>query len=299
MMSNNFSGRSIKSDFVLVGLIVVFVLVVGTLIYFNSGSRVTEGSNEGGAIRGAEELSKHVPLNLSEDDILVSFRIDDITSFREGYENILENSLYLARKYDVTFDLGVIAKNFDATEDNKSFSIYENNQDVFEIVAHGYDHKNYLDNASSKEFGDGIPFEIQEDHIRKMNEIFKERNLTQAAKIFLLPGSRGNNNTIFLANKYGYKLITQSALPGKQGSLIVSDSYMSIPMEENIASEIQLAKDHLEDLIKNNETEIQIILHPVNFYKIENSEELIKEIASLRKENKNIRFGFISERLDK
>ncbi len=113
-----------KIDKVMLVLILAFVLVVGLLIYFNTGSRavitgdaVLVGEDSGETASGTLGLvRKYVPLELSDDDILVSFRIDDIT-FETKQKPVLENALYLARKYNVTFDLAVIAKTFDEKAD--------------------------------------------------------------------------------------------------------------------------------------------------------------------------------------
>ena len=157
-----------KTDkLVLLGLAVAFLVVVATLVYFNTGDRANitgdavamgrispNGKNAAdptgdvvyvGMDSGdttpeiIRPVRKHVPLELSDDDILVSFRIDDIT-FETKQKEVLENALYLARKYGVTFDLAVIADRFDRKMDKDVFKIYGDNQDVFEVVAH---HKSF------------------------------------------------------------------------------------------------------------------------------------------------------------
>lgn len=250
----------------------------------------------------------HTPINLSKDDILISFRIDDIT-FVRGQKPVLENALLLARKYNITFDLAVIAKNFDERADPDTYQIFLDNQDVFEIVSHGLTHVNPINKSSTGEFYDEpnnkhIPPEIQEDHIRKMRDIFVAHNLTNyGAKIFLLPWSSGDQTTIDLAEKYGYKLITQRFIPVKgseynNGYIIVSKNYVSIDMNQTVkSSDILKYKTDIHRILKNNQTRIQIIFHSINFYKMENSDDLINQIIDEYSHKYQIKFGMISDGL--
>lgn len=125
----------------------------------------------------------------------------------------LQNALILARKYNITFDLGVIAQPFKDYADPDTFKIYQNNQDVFEIVAHGLTHglDPAIENVSYNAYGEfnvvspikneTVPAVIQEDHIKKMKQIFQEDNLTTATEIFTVPYHAGNYNTINLSKK--------------------------------------------------------------------------------------------------
>lgn len=304
-MKDSFSGRSAKSDFVFVSLVVLFILVVGTLIYFNSGSRVTETNGESGTIESEEKSSKHVPLNLSEDDILVSFRIDDIT-FETKQKQVLENALYLARKYNITFDLAVIAEPFDKRADPEVFKIYEDNQDVFEVVAHGWDHKNYLNlpnSTAQSEFGEVNP-KIQEDHIKRMKQVFEKHNFPLATKILILPFNTGDTNTIEIAERYGYTLMSQWQIPNRNvpheytfGDITVSNVLVGAKYDDEISDQdIKAFTEKIKDCINGNQKRIQLYFHEVNFYKVENSDQLIKETVNMQKSNSRIKFDFISRR---
>ncbi len=251
----------------------------------------------------------HTPVTLGPDDILVSFRIDDIT-FAKSQKPILENALYLARKYNITFDLAVVAQLFDQRADSETFKIYQDNQDVFEIVAHGLTHLNPINGSDKGEFFDitynkPIPSEIQEEHIKNMSKIFKNHNLSNFGnKIFFLPWDAGDENTIKIANRYGYRLITQTYVPNKsleykEGNIIVSQNWIGVKMNRTIDSiDIQSYKDRLNDLIKKNQTRIEIMTHPINFNKIEGSEDFIRELVNNNLYKSKIKFSMVSDRLN-
>ena len=124
----------------------------------------------------------------------------------------------MPRKYHITFDLGVIAEPFDRYADPDVYRIYEKNRDVLEIVAHGYDHTSPLGRGHSGEFYDltgrrPIAEKIQEDHLRRMSNIFRHHGLGMAQRIFILPWSAGDKTTIQLAGKFGYQMVVQDFLP--------------------------------------------------------------------------------------
>ena len=159
-------------------LSIIFFVIICVLISSNLKSQnVLVNKNSKG----------YVPL--SKNDILISFRIDDIT-FSKQQKPMLETALSLARKYNITFDFGVIAKPFSESADPETFKIYQDNQDVFEIVAHGYTHaldtifadESYGAHGEFKIISDfltnkSIPINIQEQHIKKMKEIFNPSNV--------------------------------------------------------------------------------------------------------------------------
>lgn len=255
------------------------------------------------------EIKKHVPLKLGPDDVLVSFRLDDIT-FETKQKLVLENALSFARKYNITFDLAVIAKTFDEKADPEVFKIYEDNQDVFEIVAHGLTHKNILNSSGQGEFYDitlstPVTAEVQEEHIKEMKDIFEKHNLTMATKIFIVPWNTGDNNTLYLAERYGYKLIIQAFIPKNNlssydydnGRIIVSKSWIDIAMNETLTNEdILKYVNSLDTMTNKNQTDIQIELHPINFNQIQNSDDLLNELVNNNQYKSKIKFGMISDR---
>lgn len=203
----------------------------------------------------------------------ISYRIDDIT-FEKGQKQVLENALEIAEKYNISFDLAVIAKPFDENADAETLGIYENNRNRFDVVAHGLTHKNPLNytNSPECEFYDDIndihvPLEIQEQHIKEMKEIFERHNMTRATEIFIAPRYAYDKNTKELAKKYGYKMIGLSNI-------------VYIPIRERLYGfDIYSRKIHL-DILSVFRKNVQINLHPANF---ENTESVDRLIQSLQK----------------
>lgn len=321
------NNDKIRVNILLVILFILLFIVIILLVYFNSNT-IYKNENKNlieenlyGNINETNLLinntketrlpPKHIPINLSEDDILVSFRVDDMT-FEAYQKPVLEKLLYLARKYNITFDLAVIAKTFDEKADPDTFKIYLDNQDVFEVVAHGYTHTNPINESShGGEFYDSInkqitPVAIQENHIISMINIFKEHNLTMGTKILLTPVHAGDKDTVKLAEKYGYKLITQLNTPNNQleyieGNIVVSRVMIdsSYDREINDKDIIKIKNDFL-NYLKNNKARIQIIIHITDFTilsKFNAPEKIIDELKKLSQDNNKIKFGMISERI--
>ncbi len=310
-----------KDKIINLGLILALILVVGALVYFNSGGgegisgnavavgKISPNGKNATLLNLKETLpekvipaKKHIPVNLSDDDILVSFRYDDIT-FKTKQKQVLENALYLARKYNITFDLAVIAKPFDEKADPEVFKIYQDNQDVFEVVAHGWTHVNPLNKSGQGEFYDlsgnkSIPYSIQEEHIKEMKKIFEKNNLKWGEKIFILPWSSGDQNTIKIAKDQGYRIMTQLFVPGGNyeyldETLIVSKEFLPINIRENLSDkDLENYKKILTELTKTQKR-IEVILHPLNFDKTTNSEEAIKRIVNFK--DPRLKFGMISD----
>jgi predicted deacetylase len=290
-----------KKKYTLLWIFLILVVVIFVAILFYNLGQENRDDN----------TPTNKSMNLSKEDILVSFRIDDIT-FETKQKQFLINALYLARKYNITFDLAVIAKPFDEKADPEVFKIYQDNQDVFEVVAHGYNHADYQNescrsnscfiNTSCGEFK-CASYEQQNDHIKKMKAIFEKRNLYWGTKIFAVSWHSGDENTINLAKNYGYQLMTQSDVTSnsyeyKLGDLTISKVYIGIAMNQTISTnEVKKYVGQLNNYVNKNQTKIQIIMHPINFYKTENSEELIKGFIEARNTNPKIKFGFISEGL--
>ena len=250
----------------------------------------------------------HISPN-SKDYVLVSFKIDDI-NFARNQKQELENALILARKYNITFDLGVIAQSFKDYADPETFKIYQDNQDVFEVVAHGLTHN--LDSEISNYGGYGefgivadwnfsVPAEIQEEHIKKMKEIFDEKNLTMADKIFVVPYHTGDENTIKLAGKYGYKLIVQQLTIPKSyseqnyGEITATQNFIDIPMKQLLSAEdLKNYSTELNKAINLNQSKIEISFHPINFDVLITTDYFFKQL--LNQSSSKIKFGMISER---
>ncbi len=267
----------------------------------NNGTNVTVQNTT-----SSKKLPTHIPVKLSSQDILISFRLDDIT-FEKKQEESLKNALSLAKKYNLTFDLGVIAQPFDEKADPVTYLLYEEHQDVFEIVAHGYTHSNPLDGKHTGEFFDvttkkSINSSIQEEHIKQMAAIFKKNNLQQAGKIFVVPWLAADSSTILLGKKYGYTKIIKSSVPDLSMEELVPDvkisrDYLAIPMKESLSiKEIDQWVNKVIELA-DNQKRIQIILHPLNLEKIENSETFIYEMVKLaqRKNKYPIKIGMLSD----
>ncbi|MDD5195583.1 MAG: DUF2334 domain-containing protein [Candidatus Omnitrophica bacterium] len=248
---------------------------------------------------------KHVTIKSDKGTVLISFRLDDIT-FSETDKPALEAAVYLARKYNITFDLAVIAKPFDSRQDSKTFEVYQSNQDVFEIVAHGFTHRNPINN-NNQEFYDTtvkteVPFDIQEEHIRQMQQIFERHGMPAATKIFILPCAVGDSNTISLAQKYGYKLIVMRGVPHDKDKrkIIVSDATVGVPMSVFLTEkDISKCKDRFLKLINSGEREIEVYTHFANYRNIESVERLINELKNIDTPGLKKKFGFISEGLTK
>jgi len=294
--------RKRKDRFIFFSILLIIVLIVGSILIIskiNSGRALINQNSDG-------------YVHLSKSDILVSFKIDDIT-FAKEQKPVLENALVLARKYNITFDLGVIAKPFSENKDSETFKIYQDNQDVFEIVAHGYTHA--LDSMFADEYGaygefyvvsyfssnKSVPINIQEKHIQKMKEIFEKNNLTLATKIFIVPYHSGDDNTIKLAEKYGYRLIVQQLSIPKNYSeknyknIIASENFIDIH-QDNLFDETDWVKYniYLNRAINVDQTRIEISMHPINFQILENADNFFKGLV--RQDNPWIKFGMITNR---
>ena len=242
----------------------------------------------------------------------VSFRIDDI-DFSQKQEIVLRNAVLLARKYNIVFDLGVIAGRFETNKNAAVFRIYEENSDIFEIVAHGLTHLNPVSPTRTGEFYDAtkeesIPEDIQESHIREMKEIFKKHGLREAQEIFFVPWHAGDRKTIEIAERNGYRLITMSPLPDgsrelKLGNIFATSVFLDIVYWKRsfTGEEIQHYCQSFNLLLAGDYKSIEIVMHPYNFATPESSDELIgklmDEVAKGSLIGRKIKFGFVSQSL--
>ena len=248
--------------------------------------------------------NKYIGKNISKEDVLVSFRIDDIT-FSIQQKQVLANALLLARKYNITFDLAVTAETFHNFSEKSTFKTFDDNQDVFEIVAHGYNNKNNLNLSNKKSEFKGVSLDIQDKHIREMKNIFEMHNLSNhGSNIFILPWNSGDENTILLSIKHNYKIIAMKfnfneSNKNINNSILLINSMVGIKMVENLTNQdIASTKNALINEIKNNSKNIHIIMHPINFNNISSAESLIKDIIQIQNNYPQIKFGMISERME-
>jgi Uncharacterized protein conserved in bacteria (DUF2334) len=259
------------------------------------------------------EYTPIIPKNISSvpKKVLVSFEIDDIT-FAKSQKMELQNALILARKYNITFDLGVIAQDFNDYADPETFKIYQDNQDVFEVIAHGLTHGldpnvyafsygAYGEFSIISDLKEAVPTEIQEQHIKKMEWIFQEKNLTMATKIFVVPYHAGDQNTILLSEKYGYKLIIQKLTTPKNyseqnyGNITATQDYIDIPLKELLSTNDALNYSlELNRAINLKQNKLDVSFHPANFNVLLTTDYFFKEL--LNQTSPESKFGFISDR---
>jgi hypothetical protein len=244
---------------------------------------------------------------------VVSFEIDDVT-FSPSDTSNLENALYLADKYHITFDLGVIALPFSENMDNDTFSLYQNNQDDFEIIAHGFTHaldQSIIDQSNSAIYGEfyifptnqSVPYSIQDNHIKRMREIFQDYNLTTATEIFTIPYHTGDFNTTLLAEKYGYKLILQKITVPKSfsevqfGNITASQNYIDIPEHENFTNaDVVNYTSQLNQAILLGQKRIDISFHLINFDNLSAIDNFFGQILS--QTNNSVVYRMLSDRFN-
>jgi hypothetical protein len=266
-------------------------------------------------------------LSCPTNNTVISFEIDDI-DFAPDQTAMLENALYIGNKYNVTFDLAVIANLFDQNMDNDTFSIYQDNQNIFEVVAHGFTHSldqsliDQLPVGSYGEFsvflpnttgnmggalGEGggqpwgnVPYSIQESHIKNMVRIFNDYNLTTATEIFVVPYHTGDINTTLLAAKYGYKLIVQKItspqtyLSVRFGNIIDTQDYIDIPVKNTFNyNDIINYTYQLDTAMDEGQKRIDITFHPINFQYLSNIDSFISQIIQA---NPGLTYDELSDR---
>ncbi|MEM4260304.1 MAG: DUF2334 domain-containing protein [Candidatus Woesearchaeota archaeon] len=254
--------------------------------------------------------------NTSNNNLIISFRIDDIT-FNSNQKKIIENAIYLARKYNITFDLAVIASSFEKNSDPELVHLYENNRDILEIGAHGYTHQNPINKFGKGEFfnldsNTSIQYDIQEYHIKKMKTVFAQKNIVTGTKIFFVPWHAGDNNTIDIAERYGYEILTQRNLQGNSPSyntsynntfyyykqIMVTPILIGVKMNETLTeSDVLGYMDSIYNVKKRKLQYLEIVFHPVNFYEINSTEKLISQIVA--NFSSNSRFDFVSVAIKK
>jgi hypothetical protein len=201
--------------------------------------------------------------------------------------------------------------------DNNVFNLYQDNQNYFEVVAHGFNHKldqsiidEYPNNNVYGEFyvfsaDTSVPSDIQEYHIKNMKQIFEEYNLTTATQIFTVPYHTGDFNTISLAAKYGYKLIIQKITTPQTfseiyfGNITNSQDYIDIPQQFNKINQSQIVSytDRVNEAIKEGQKRIDITLHTINFGNLTDINSFFNQsLTTIKENNPKVRFDFLSDR---
>jgi len=244
-------------------------------------------------------------------------RVDD-PYFGEQERPFLETIVSLARDYDVKFDIAVVAWPFDHLADPGVFSIYTNNTDVLELVAHGYRHievvnwtygwddnygiilpmgqqlAGYNQYANHNEFGDTtniiVPRATQEALIRDMRDVFARHGMTTATQIFLAPFVNGNRDTVDLASEYGYKYISTEAMGVPacmyENMIVTSSQVIAQPSVGDIERIADLGYRH-----------VVAIFHPSDFHPSRLSALKTRFFDQFRSSRyySRMRFVFISE----
>lgn len=244
--------------------------------------------------------------NMSNNKLIISFRIDDIT-FNSNQKQVIENAIYLARKYNITFDLAVIASRFENNADPEVIQLYENNKDILEIGAHGYNHQNPNNRFGKGEFfnldsNTSVQYNVQEDHISKMKTVFAQNNIDTGTKIFFVPWHAGDNNTIDIAEQYGYEIMTQRHLPSSSPfyyykNIIVTPILIGVKMNETLTeSDISDYMDSIHNVKKRKLHYLEIVFHPVNFYDINSTEKFVRGVVT--NFSSSAQFDFVSTALN-
>lgn len=275
-----------------------FLFIIIVFIYSCAG--VVDSGN-------VKTQKTYIPLQIGHNDTLISCIIDGI-HFAKWQKQIIENALQVAKKNNITFDFAVVAEQFQKSKDKNVFKIYEDNQEIFGIIANGWNYKNPNDDKRTGEFYDitmkiPVSYDKQEEKIKNIKDVFEKNNLAGATKIFLVPWYAGDENTIKIAEKYGYKLIIQENID--KNNLIVnyniikaSKCYVNVPGRVNINDrDIDYMKKRIQGFMDKNIKRIYIVFHPVNFNSPEAvfiTERLINEI-SFKFKSATVVFGKVED----
>jgi hypothetical protein len=134
-----------------------------------------------------------------------------------------------------------------------------------------------------------------------MKETFQKYNLTIATQIFTVPYHTGDENTINLAKKYGYKLIEQKLTIPKTYSekndsgIIATQDYIDVPLKDILGIQDSMNYSiELNKAINLKQNRIMVSLHPVNFHIFMDTDYFFKKI--INQTDTKIKFGFISDR---
>lgn len=311
------SGNKKKKIIWVVSIVVVLILVLGIVYYFggfdsltgkdssNNKSKTAVKSNS--SVNPAKEAVADLKLNSSM--TLASFVITDI-SFKRDQLQMLQDAVKIAKKYKITFDLALVPKPFDTSKDNETYKFYLDHRDVFEVVSHGYNHANPINSTSMKgEFSiigstvKSVPLAVQQGLFGNASAIFKKYGMASAEKILILPGYAGDNNTLSIANKAGYKLVVMNFPSNvseyRYGNLIVSKSMpISALNEWDRKNSLSSYGSELVGFAGKKQGFVLLPLYSSNFVDLPALESSIADIKNKSESytGREIVFGFISEK---
>jgi hypothetical protein len=134
-----------------------------------------------------------------------------------------------------------------------------------------------------------------------MKGIFEESDMTAATQIFAVPYYVGDENTIKMAEKNGYKLIIMQISPvqiyteRKYGNIIASENYVFVqPYNIFNAADLIIYGKKVRDIKSAGQKNVYMSFHPVNFESLDNIDKLIKEVIY---KNPDVKFVKVSSRL--
>lgn len=212
-----------------------------------------------------------VPSALAASEIV--YRIDDITLQREDLATVYR-AIIVATKYNIRFDLAVMASYMQNGPDPAVAQLIFDNPDRVRVVAHGWDHRNPTCPSKYGEFyeaGCAVPYEVQLERMGKMQGVFNKYRYPDAMNILYLPGSKYDNNTIRAAQERLYGVMT--IYPRRQSvthcenvnGLSLDSAQLAIPQTTTVsAAELQQQKSDLNYLKSIGACRVYVVMHPQN-----------------------------------
>jgi|GEM_PF-4588901 len=143
-----------------------------------------------------------------------TLRLDDVT-FTAAQKDLLERVWRVAEKHGVPVVLGVVAEPFERSSSPEVFSIYQNHPQLFEIAAHGWDHRNVPPAEFYNFKGIKKSRSDQEERIRRMVEVFRKKGIPSGEILFVAPWDRGDESTVALLAASGYRFAALRLFPLK------------------------------------------------------------------------------------
>jgi len=287
----------------------IYIIIV-VLCFFAASCAIKYVNKDGKPVPPPSARVCHVPAGAAPGSIIISFRVDGIT-FDTWQKPVLENARFMAAKYGVVLDLAVIAKRTDSAVDPAVLDIYTMNQEAFEIIANGLTYNNDINRDDRGEFFNlltksPVAYEVQEQHIRDMRENLSQRGMYAATQVFIVPWGAGDEDTIRIAEKYGYRLIVQNTVPdgtlmqNYDSRIIVLNAGVGVPGSAN-DWDLESLDKRIQQLIDKNATRIQVVFSPWDFYTQENSVKADKFMYAITSiySNPAIRFAKITDTITK
>lgn len=288
-----------KKVAIVLGVILILLIVIGLAYYFYGMNSPV-----------VDQTQKVVSTNLSLEKSLVSFVITDV-NFKRNQMQMLKDAASLGHKYGVTFDLAVIAKQFNEGKDNETFKVYLDNQDVFEIVSHGWNHVNLLNSSYKGEFSIigsnmGISYAAQSEALSNSSLVFDKYGFDSAKEVLFLPGYSGDDSTLDLVRAAGYRMVvfnysSNASLEYNYGNLIVSKSLpVSALNEWDKKNDFGKFSRDMISLVDKKQEFVILPIYPGNFDSIDKLDKSIFDVvnASNNYSKRKIVFGKITERFN-